>query len=286
MFMAAVAAVSRWFDTRRALATGMAVSGAGVGIFVFAPFLRLLIEHYGGEGAMLIEGGLAFQGCVFALLLRPVPARKSCQIQRSFLRDKNGVLQIVEEETVPLEKSPINSDQTVHTSTKVDGRFITMKDVLGSWIFWVFAGSQLLTFLSSMGPLVFLYNRAVLDDAIPPMQASYILSMLGVANTCGRLMFGALANRFPRSSLYLLSGTIMAYGAATAISVLGTSFSSLAIYAVIFGAGYGKFESKETSEANVIVSSFFKIECKSFRLIGKILHAEKLLKIVYIFINF
>ena len=137
-----------------------------------------------------------------------------------------------------------------------------------------------------MGPLVFLYNRAVLDDAIPPMQASYILSMLGVANTCGRLMFGALANRFPRSSLYLLSGTIMAYGAATAISVLGTSFSSLAIYAVIFGAGYGKFESKETSEANVIVSSFFKIEFKSFRLIGKILHAEKLLKIVYIFINF
>ena len=140
MFMAAVAAVSRWFDTRRALATGMAVSGAGVGIFVFAPFLRLLIEHYGGEGAMLIEGGLAFQGCVFALLLRPLPARKSCKIQPNFLRDKNGILQIVEEETVPLEKSPIDSDQTIQFSTKVDGRFITMKDVLGSWIFGCLPG--------------------------------------------------------------------------------------------------------------------------------------------------
>lgn len=76
MFISSVTAVSRWFDKKRPLATGLAVSGAGFGIFSFAPVVRLLLDHYGITGALLIEGGLALQGCVFALLLRPVPQLK------------------------------------------------------------------------------------------------------------------------------------------------------------------------------------------------------------------
>jgi MFS family permease len=75
MFISSVTAVSRWFDKKRALATGLAVSGAGFGIFLCAPLVRLLLTLYGHEGALLLEGGLALQGCVFALLLRPIPNR-------------------------------------------------------------------------------------------------------------------------------------------------------------------------------------------------------------------
>ncbi|OQV17091.1 putative Monocarboxylate transporter 2 [Hypsibius exemplaris] len=236
MFIASVTAVSRWFDQKRPLATGIAVSGAGIGIFVCAPFFRLLIDHYGGEGALLIEGGLALQGCVFALLLRPIPPNEKCKKYNDVIESKN--------ERIPLQKAPLDDGSAKpfplmmlpNCAPKV---YETMGSVVRSRTFWLFAVSQFLTFVSSMGPLVFLYNRAVLDLGVEPMQASYVLSILGIANTCGRLLFGALANRFPKSSLYLLSGTIMTYGVATAFSVLGTSFWSLAIYAVIFGAGYG-----------------------------------------------
>jgi predicted MFS family arabinose efflux permease len=233
--------VSRWFDQKRPLATGIAVSGAGVGIFCFAPFLRLLIDIYGGEGALLIEGALAMQGCVFALLLRPIPNENSTKRSRtSSAGDQTMQIRGLDDESAPLKAKPLkNSDEVVGLApTDTD---YTMKTVLTSWIFWVFAFSQFFTFVSSMGPLVFLYNRAIKDLGIDPMQASYVLSMLGVANTAGRLIFGALANKFPGSSMYLLSGAVMIYGIATAVSVLGTSFWTISLFAVVFGAGYGKY---------------------------------------------
>ena len=65
-------AVSYYFQDRRALATGIAVCGAGVGCFVFAPLGRLLLDIYHWKCAMLIVAGITLNGCVFGLLLRPL----------------------------------------------------------------------------------------------------------------------------------------------------------------------------------------------------------------------
>ena len=73
MFISAVTAVTKWFSRKRSLATGLAVCGAGFGVFAFSPLMRLLISKYGRQGSLLIEAGLAFHGCIFSLLLRPVP---------------------------------------------------------------------------------------------------------------------------------------------------------------------------------------------------------------------
>ncbi|OQV22878.1 putative Monocarboxylate transporter 2 [Hypsibius exemplaris] len=252
MFISSVTAVSRWFDTRRALATGLAVSGAGFGIFLFAPLVRLMLSHYGREGALLIEGGLAFQGCVFALLLRPLPRRslrpvayaaKKSSLTLQLREDRPNKLAIFDdeqEESIPLGAArrfsiTENGDVPQPRTEKKQN----MGDIVRNWMFWVFGFSQFLTFLSASGPLVFLYNRAVNDLSVEVMQAAYIISIMGIANTAGRLVFGALGNIFPRSRLFLLSGAIMTYGLATAISTLGTSFVSVALYAVVFGAGYG-----------------------------------------------
>jgi len=47
MYLPSIAMVSFYFDKRRALATGLAVCGSGVGTFVLAPFFDHLVAEYG-----------------------------------------------------------------------------------------------------------------------------------------------------------------------------------------------------------------------------------------------
>lgn len=68
---------SFWFDKRRSLATGIAVSGSGLGTFALAPFLEYLLGEYGWRGTLLILSGLTLNFMVFGALFRDVPHNKS-----------------------------------------------------------------------------------------------------------------------------------------------------------------------------------------------------------------
>jgi len=46
-YLPSVVMVSFYFDKRRALATGIAACGSGVGTFIFAPFFNFLVTEYG-----------------------------------------------------------------------------------------------------------------------------------------------------------------------------------------------------------------------------------------------
>ena len=54
VYVPAVVAVGYYFDKRRALATGIAVCGSGVGTFVIAPLTTWLLEQYGWRGTILM----------------------------------------------------------------------------------------------------------------------------------------------------------------------------------------------------------------------------------------
>ena len=63
--------VSFYFDKRRALATGIATCGTGVGAFAMAPFCTVLINMYGWRGAQWIVAGLVLNGVALGALYRP-----------------------------------------------------------------------------------------------------------------------------------------------------------------------------------------------------------------------
>jgi MCP family monocarboxylic acid transporter-like MFS transporter 14 len=72
LYLPNVIAVSYYFQDRRALATGIAVCGSGVGCFIFAPLGEYLLQTYAWKSAMLIVAGITLQGCLFSSLLRPL----------------------------------------------------------------------------------------------------------------------------------------------------------------------------------------------------------------------
>ena len=73
-YVPAVGAVQRWFVRRRGFASGLAVSGIGVGTLVMPPLASFLIESLGWREAYLVLGALAaVVGGGLALLIENDP---------------------------------------------------------------------------------------------------------------------------------------------------------------------------------------------------------------------
>ena len=63
--------IGHYFDKRRALATGLASCGSGIGTFIFAPLSTFLIHTYAWKGGVLILAGVVLNGMVYAMIFRP-----------------------------------------------------------------------------------------------------------------------------------------------------------------------------------------------------------------------
>lgn len=68
--------VGCYFRRRKALAYGIAMSGSGIGTFVLAPVVQLLIELYSWRGALLVLSAFVANLCVCGVLLRPIAMRE------------------------------------------------------------------------------------------------------------------------------------------------------------------------------------------------------------------
>lgn len=64
VYMPAVLTVGFYFEKWRALATGLALCGSGVGTFVMAPLTNTLNENYGWRMTVLVHAGMCFRNIV------------------------------------------------------------------------------------------------------------------------------------------------------------------------------------------------------------------------------
>ncbi|KAK8782394.1 hypothetical protein V5799_016265, partial [Amblyomma americanum] len=79
IYLPAIVSVNQYFSKKRALATGIAVCGSGMGAFVFAPFCQYLLTVFNWKGALMILAGLSLNCAVFGALMRPLLASDNPQ---------------------------------------------------------------------------------------------------------------------------------------------------------------------------------------------------------------
>ncbi|XP_047104066.1 monocarboxylate transporter 13-like isoform X2 [Schistocerca piceifrons] len=72
VYVPAVIAVGFYFERWRALATGIAVCGSGIGTMLIAPLSSTLINTFGWRGTFLIQAGLVLNCAIFGALFRPL----------------------------------------------------------------------------------------------------------------------------------------------------------------------------------------------------------------------
>jgi MFS family permease len=211
-YVPALGAVQRWFVRRRGFASGLAVSGIGVGTLVMPPLASLLIQTLGWRDAYLMLGCFAaVVGGGSALLIENDPADRGLGPDGDPVRPgarsvrPHGV-----------------SVRAAITSRRFVGLYAAC--LIGSFGLFI--------------PLAHLVPYA-LDHGIPQSSSVLLLGMIGVGSTAGRFFLGDLADRVGRQQALLLMFAGMAL--ALAVWMVSTGFLALAGFAVVFGVFYGGY---------------------------------------------
>jgi MFS family permease len=171
--------LSRWFPTARGAVNGVAFSGMGLGIFLFAPLAALLVERIGWRWAM---AGLGMGAGLLLLPAVALPPRR--------LPDSSPV-------PAP---GPARSEEGPGLAAAV-------------WTprFWCFAAAFFFTPVSNF--MVTTHQVAhIVEAGIEPQRAAAAFGTVGLLSAVGRVTFGALSDRWGRVPTALLSYVATAGG--------------------------------------------------------------------------
>jgi len=211
-YVPAVGAVQRWFVRRRGFASGLAVSGIGVGTLVVPPLASWLIETLGWRETYLAFGIFAVVvGGGMALMIEDDPRRRGLAPDGDALRS--------DVKPSGAAGAPLASALTSH-------RFI---------------GLYAACFICSFGlfvPFVHLVPYA-LDHGVAQSAAVLLVGAIGVGSTAGRFLLGGLADRLGRPLSFLLM--FVGMGLSFVVWFFSTSLWPLALFALAYGVFYGGF---------------------------------------------
>jgi MFS family permease len=210
-YVPAVGAVQRWFVKRRGLASGLAVSGIGVGTLVMPPLAALLIDTLGWRGAYLVLGALAaVLGAGASLLLENDPRHRGL--------------------------APDGESLQTHAGTAPRSTDVSVRDAVRTRQFVSLYAACLISSFGVFVPFVHLVPHAQ-DLGVSQGSAVLLLGAIGIGSTAGRFVLGGLADRMGRQRFLLAMFIAMAI--ALLIWAMATGFWMLAAFAFLFGACYG-----------------------------------------------
>jgi MFS family permease len=210
-YVPAIAAVQRWFVRRRGLASGLAVSGIGVGTLVMPPVAARLIEAVGWRNTYLVLAGASLViGVGMSLWIANSPAERG-------LGPDGGP---------PLPASSAAPPGAALGDAIRSRRFIGLYAACLVCSFGIFV------------PFVHLVPYAV-DHGIAKPTAALLLGAIGVGSTAGRFFLGGVADRMGRQRALVM----MFAGLALALLswALSTALWALVGFACAYGVFYGGF---------------------------------------------
>lgn len=209
-YVPAVGAVQKWFVKRRGFASGLAVSGIGVGTLIMPPLASCMIDALGWRETYLILGGFAaVLGVGMSLLIEDNPGARGLA--------PDGGPQVIAQGSV---SSPGAS----------------MVEAMRSRQFLSLYAACLICSFGVFVPFVHLVPYA-LDHGLPQSAAVLLLGAIGGGSTVGRFFLGGIADRMGRRSF--LPAMFAGMGLALTIWFFATAFWALALFAVLFGIFYG-----------------------------------------------
>ena len=210
-YVPALGAVQRWFVKRRGFASGLAVSGIGVGTLVMPPLAALLIRSLGWRGAYEVLGVLAaVAGAGMALLMEDDPRARGL--------------------------APDGESLPAGGAAAAAG--FSLGEAVKSRRFAGLYAACLVCSFALFVPFVHLIPYA-LDHGVAPSAAVLLLGAVGVGSTAGRFVLGHLADTLGRA----VSLALMFAGMALALFIwlLSSQLLGLAVFALVYGVFYGGF---------------------------------------------
>ena len=179
MYVPAVVSVGYYFDKKRAFATGVVCSGSGAGTFILAPIASfLLIQLNGWRGAMKVFAGFCLFCILCGLTFKPLPKRPT---KKRSEEEDAGMVKLEEDE----------EPQTNCIRTVVDQS--CSPRLLTNLPFMLLCFSNLFATQGLYIPYTFLPKLAI-ERGVSELNASFLISIVGICNTIGRILSGMLTD--------------------------------------------------------------------------------------------
>ena len=205
-------AISSWFESKRGLALGIAMSGVGIGTALDPQIVRVLINHVGWRGAYVGLGVLIF------VLAFPAVAL--------FIRepDRNSIT----------DREHLNSAGYSHDLTG-EAPGMPVREAVRGFRFWVILACVFMVAAAVNGSIAHIVP-ILTDRGISAAVATSLLSVTGIALIGGRILSGFFLDRFfapyVAACFFLLPLTgigLLSSGAAGIVPLLGTVCLGLGI---------------------------------------------------------
>jgi len=208
---------SRWFVQKRGLVVGITSSGGGVGAIIMAPFATFLISSLDWRAAFVVMGFISWISMVaVSTLLLKDPQDIGCLPDGA----ESGLLKKV---------NPRKEDDPEQTD-------LTLIQACGMKQFWLLGFTWLLFSLSLHMIFIHIVPYAV-DRGISPMDAAFILSLIGLANMPGRLVLGRLSDVVGRKALGIICALVQ-FGVVLSLIWISELWV-LYLFAIAFGFLWG-----------------------------------------------
>lgn len=218
------AILAHWFEKKRGLASGIAVSGMGLGTFVMVPLSQHFISLWGFRMSFVLLGVM-----VFVILL---------PLNGIFLKHKPGELGLYPD---GLEGAAPNMDprwvKEDSIQTNADER--TLGKAVRTRAFWALVLFPFFAFLGLF--IVHVHGvKFLVDQGIDKMTAAYIYAMVGVVSTVFRIFWGWLSDRIWRETTYSLGILCLCLGIGSLLFMEFTGQKGLSYpFFIFFGIGWG-----------------------------------------------
>jgi MFS family permease len=213
-YVPSIAAVQRWFASRRGFASGITVSGIGFGTLILPPVAAELIVWTGWRGAWVLFGLLILiVGGAAALFVDNSPERHGA------LPD-GGVIGL---------SGGIGAGQS--SGANLGG-------AVASRPFILLYLSLVVIWIGASVPFVHLVPYAE-DQGVSHGAAVSIFGLVGIGSIAGRFLLGGAADRFSRR--LLLAGAFAGIALMQLWLLVATTIWQLSVFSLVFGACYGGF---------------------------------------------
>jgi MFS family permease len=223
VYVPAVGVVQRWFIRKRGLASGIAVTGIGLGTLCMPPASAALIYWSDWRTAYLLMGLFVFVfGIIAALLIIETPEKLGLQ------PDGDSVIT----DTISTMEEPPSAGAALCSQG------ISVKDALQTRPFWLLYFGIFCTSLGLFIPFVHMVPFSN-DLGLPTATGVTLFSLIGFGSTVGRFLVGGIADRLGRRQS--LSGMYAGFAAMFLWWLFADSVWELAVFTLLFGTCYGGF---------------------------------------------
>lgn len=217
--------IPRWFITKRGMASGIVLSGVGLGALVLVPFNEVLIGGFGWRTAFLILSGiiLCFLIPVMAVFHRNSPDDVGQNLD-GLKRDRGK-----------------NTDNHSHKAAclPVETKLWTLQAAMGKSAFWFIL---LAVIFDGFTMTMLLVHQTVhlVGLGYSKLFAASLFGIMGLLGSVGGIFGGALSDRIGSQATYTIA-SLFSFLGISFLLVLGETSPGLLLYSfiILFGLGNG-----------------------------------------------